>query len=401
MPIRGLSRRVCLASLFATIASRAGRCAPDRPVTLDATDYGAKNDASSPATAALGAAARDIPDSGGTLVVPPGRYRMTGTLLLKSGTKLVGPGATLVADQNFQATGSANRYEPERAMVANVNHARQSGMDHDIGVYGLSFDWNGLDRGDAHAISFRKLERGVVADCTFRGGGDGTAFLACVATEVARCMANGTTNCAYDHWEGTSKAVVHDCVADCARGYGILFTGVGTNLDDHRRAADVVATRNKISGATEAGIWVCSDSAQSIVSGVRLVGNRVVAARGGSGIGATGDVRNIVIEDNTVEGLRGGTAIFSRGDRWHRPKSSYIIGNRVVDCVTPDTSVGLIQALGDDSVVQGNRARGGSYPFLVWISGARGTVADNKGDGGRSTRKYNVTGAIAPAVMDP
>jgi hypothetical protein len=209
-------------------------------------------------------------------------------------------------------------------------------------------------------------------------------------------------NCAYDHWEGTSNARVRNNVAVCGKGYGILFTGVGTDANDHRHAEDLIAENNRIEGSTEAGIWICSLSQHSSVSNVLVRRNTVVLGTGhGAGIGATGAVSGLRLIDNTVVRTRGGPALFTRPDKWNRPRDIAIVGNQLIDCETADVNQAAIQALGDTVVVQGNRASGGHYRSLVAVDGAAPLLDGNSGDGLTSRFKYDASRARGPRITDP
>jgi hypothetical protein len=189
-------------------------------------------------------------------------------------------------------------------------------------------------------------------------------------------------------------------VAVCKNAYGILFTGVGTTSGDHERAARFKAANNRIYAATEAGIWICALSEHSSIDDVVLSNNYIYGGTKASGIGASGDVSNIIIENNTIEAIGGSNAIFVRPDQWNRPHDVQIVNNRMIDCMTDAPSVALIQALGDRVVVRGNSATGGSYPSLVWIDGKQCTLAANTGDGLQSGLKYRQDKAQAPLISD-
>jgi hypothetical protein len=365
-------------------------------------EFGPYGDGRQDVTNELRAAARSVPDSGGTLLIHPGTYRIGGTIFLKSGTRVIGPDATLVASKDWQIDSDKSPPQSQGySAIANQGFAASEIVDHDITVQGLSFDYSSLPRGNAHAIAFRKARRIQVLDCTFAGGGNATAMLACQTTSVARCMSHGTLNCAYDHWEGCRNATVTDCVAVCKNAYGILFTGVGTNPNDHHNATGFKAIKNRIYTPTEAGIWICSLSEHSSIDDVVLAGNYVYVGSIASGIGATGNVRKIIIQDNVVEAVQGGNAIFLRPDYWSRPYDGQIISNHVYDCVTEDRNIAVIQALGDRITARGNRAMAGNYPSLVWIDGKQCTLADNTGDRIQSRLKYHLDRAQAPVVSDP
>jgi polygalacturonase len=322
-------------------------------------------DGEADATAALNRAAQALPENG-VLYLPRGRYRITRPLALKSTTTLTGPEATIFS----VADTSSSESHP---LVSNVGRDDAVIRDHDITVENIAFEYLGYVTGGSHAVEFRKVKGARIKGCRFSGGDNGTALLACFDTSVAGCVAQGTLNCAFDHWEGSSQCVVRDCVALCTEGYGILFTGAGTDPQDHQQASDLTATDNIIRFPTEAGIWACSLSQHSSVSNVMLYRNRVYGgARKTNGIGATGAVDNLRVSENVIAGVQGGQALFTRPDDWNRPRDIHFSDNRLVWCSAPDTA--LIQALGDDVEVTHNRAIGGHYPQLLLTDG-RGVIA--------------------------
>jgi hypothetical protein len=370
--------------------------------TVSAEAFGVHGDGHTDATTGLNTAASHV-QPGGTLHIPPGRYRLTNPLLLRSGTTLTGPGATLFAmDEWASPPAGRDGTKLGRALVGNTGHTAGTTTDRDITVRDINFQYIGVQSGEAHAIRFRMARNIVVDTCTFSGGGNGTAFLACHDTEVVRCISQGTLNCAYDHWEGTSDSIVHDCVATCARGYGILFTGVGTEAGSHRQATRLTAVGNRIFSPTAAGIWICSLSQNSSVSQVVIRDNLV---RGGpikgAGIGATGRVNDTEISGNRVEDIKSGCAIFVRPDQWNRPRAIRVLKNQIARCQTDDNQVALIQALGDDIEVRGNRALGGKFPAMVWGDGQGLVLSDNTGGTITGRVKYRTERTIAPQIADP
>jgi polygalacturonase len=389
-----MSRRNFLANLVA-VAARPRLAVAALPI-IDAGKFGLIGDGRTDVTQALNAAANAVPQHGGVLTLPPGDYRVTGPVILKSGTVLTGPGATIMGFDEAQHPTS------KRMLVTNANADAATAIDGDITVRDIAFQYVGDQLGDAHAIQFRKANHLLVENCRFSGGGNGTAFLACQNTEVAHCVSQGTLNCAYDHWEGSSDCLVHDCVAICGRNYGILFTGVGTQQSDNQHARRVSAINNRIESPTQAGIWICSLSAHSSVSEVTLQGNHVSGGSSStSGIGASGDVSRILIEDNTLENIQGGPGIFVRADQWNRPRHTRIVANHLINCQTDSKNVALIQALGDDVEVVRNRVRGGRFPDLIWSDGKNVTLGDNSASGAVFGHKYVVEKADHPIISDP
>ncbi len=397
-----LNRRGFLATAALAGAVRLTTAVRAMPVTARGKELLAVADGRQDATTVLSDAAQSVPDSGGLLLLPPGRYSISRTLHLKSGTVLEGDGATLVAAPSFATDArSSAQSTPSFALIANVAHTAEAVTDHDIQVLGLTLDMQSITRGNAHAVSFRKARNLVISRCIFRGGGNATALISCSGTEVSYCEAYGTLNCAYDHWGGTSNGVVHDCKANCAQGYGILFTGRGTLRGDDETATGLTARDNQISGTTTAGIWVCSLSAGSKVTNVDLNHNRIFSLRGGFGIGASGDVRDLLVEKNVVEGVNGPSAMFVRGDAYNRPRSARFIDNVIVNPVVSDRDIAPIQALCDNVEIRGNRVIGGKYPFLVWAEGQGGQLADNLGDSAQTRGKYLMGRSADMTLVDP
>jgi Pectate lyase superfamily protein len=345
-----------------------------KPAMTSAAEFGAVGDGQADDTVALNAAAQELPETGGVLHVPPGRYRISNTLVLKSTTTLLGYGATIFAENEWEP--SAVRF----SLLMNAGYSAPRLLDHDIVVAGVAFEYAGRQSGTAHALEFRKVRNLHVERCSFFGGGNATAFLACQNTLVSDCISESTLNCGFDHWEGSSDCAVHGCTIKCKRCYGILFTGAGTQPGDDHNAFRVRAIGNLIYSPTEAGIWVCSLSEKSSVSNIILERNRVFGgAFDASGIGASGAIEDITIDDNVVENLRGGPAIFVRGDQWNRPRDFRVHRNRMVACETNKTNVALIQVLGDNGIVSNNNAAGGSCPALLWAEGRNIEAHDNSG----------------------
>ena len=235
---------------------------------------------------------------GGILRIPQGLYVLSSSLVLRSGTTIEAPQATLTNGPKWrEATGDGPGIGPGYALVTNENHRAASITDNNLRIIGLSCAYAGPPRGQAHAVQFRMVNNIVVEGCHFRGGGNGTAFLACQDTEVSYSTAEATYNAGFDHWEGPRKARVHDCVVFCAQGYGILFTGAGTDLSAEQRAGVGFTARfNHIVHPTEAGIWIAALSPTSPVSDIIVDRNVVdVAGTGASGIGISGAASNATI----------------------------------------------------------------------------------------------------------
>lgn len=395
-----LGRRAVLAGGVAALLARP-HIARGWSGTVEARSFGARGDGVADDAAALNAAIDEMAAGGGTLRLAPGRYRLSRPVALRSGMTLLGQEATLFIGREWAAP-KPPAPGSKLALVTNRNWGATEITDADMAVRGLRLAYEGEQRGDAHAIEFRRARGVVVAGCAFRGGGNGTAMLACSGTLVEDCTSQGTLNCAYDHWEGSSDGTVRRCHAVCEKGYGILFTGQGTARNDHRAAARLNAHDNVIENPSAAGIWVCSLSEGSSVAQVVLERNTVRGVQApANGIGATGAMRDIAMRHNTIERIEGGNPLFSRPDKWNRPSGIEMTGNAIRDSTPSASNPALVQALGDRVSVTGLRATGGRYRSLVWVDGSDVRLADNRGDGLTSRFKYNAAVARAPVIADP
>ncbi|HEY0420591.1 MAG TPA: glycosyl hydrolase family 28-related protein, partial [Acetobacteraceae bacterium] len=315
--------------------------------TVFAAALGLRPNTGADSTAALNAALAALAP-GDRLVLAPGTYLISDTLLMKSGTTLSGDGATIRASADWatettQDPASATGH----ALLSNVNYGAAGLTDRGLTVTGIAFDYGGMAQEDTHAIRFRQASDIRVVDCSFNGGQDATAFLACDTTLVQNCTANGTLNAAYDAWEGTSNALVLNSAAHVASGSGIVFTGTGT-LGEDRTATNVSAIGNTITGdfgPGQMGIQVMSLSPGSAVTGVNITGNSIDGAGGsGSGIAVWGDVRDSTISGNTVANISG-PPVLVVADPWNAPEGTTLSDNTILAAATPVLAMGGAQSI--------------------------------------------------------
>ena len=87
-----LSRRPLIPAAMAAVAVHYSFAL--RAAVANLANFAAYADGVTDASQALNAAAQDLPENG-VLALPPGRYRVTRPLVLRSTTTLTGPGATI------------------------------------------------------------------------------------------------------------------------------------------------------------------------------------------------------------------------------------------------------------------------------------------------------------------
>ncbi|MBV8210403.1 MAG: hypothetical protein JO133_10115 [Burkholderiaceae bacterium] len=212
---------------------------------------------------------------GQMLVLSPGKYSVGSQLELHSGTGLYGS-----SDSAYQqgavitSTGAVLK-----SFLVNANHDSNSLFDSGLAVVGMSFDYGNLNDASVHAVEFRNASHILVLNSRFNGGGDGTAFIGCIYTKVSASLATNTLNAGFDHWDGTSWAVVENSAVVASCRYGILFNAMDTD-GAGRHTENVSATGNSISGITsEAGVYVAPLSADSSINGVTLTNNSIAVPR--------------------------------------------------------------------------------------------------------------------------
>jgi hypothetical protein len=363
------------------------------PTNSVTADPGIDATGSTDDTAALQAALNALAP-GQTLVLNPGTYLISNTLTMEANTGLwaasgaidsggsidapgltVTPGATLVAAQGLPGGAGGPGYALISNPVSGQTYVGNDGKTYpipvavsNITITGLAFDYGTLDDGSTHAIQFTGNSRtaGTIAvapctnilvqDCAFKGGDDGTAFLDCSNVTVDHDVAVGTTNAAFDNWDGTSNAVVENSVVDAANGYGILFNAMDTDGTD-RSVTNVTASGNVIfgAGAKEQGfaaIYVAPLSAASSISGVTVTGNLIdnQGAPETDGI-AVESSQNVTIARNDIENVEAGSIVANANS------NAAILGN----LLTYDDTWGggvfaLIEAGGSGITVSGNAA---------------------------------------------
>lgn len=174
---------------------------------------------------------------GGNLTVRAGTYSQNAPLNVASATSIeCEPGATFKAASSYSATPH---------LIQNVNNAASSLTDHDISIYGCTFDMSlhpAPGGGNFQAIYFRKVQRAYIRANVCTGGGDCTAMLASDSTWISENYASHMGNACWDHWDHPANLYVLNNWCS-SYGWGVLVTG-----GDTLGATDGLSTGGLVAG---------------------------------------------------------------------------------------------------------------------------------------------------------
>ena len=312
-------------------------------------------------------------------MLAPGIYRVAHPIFVPSGITLRGTqgsdGSPLSTIEQSGAMGKWGNLL--LGVVMNENFRADSVIDSDISISNLRIT------DESSGILMRMSRDVVVSGVHFVGGGDGSAFLASADTSVTHCLAEATTNAAYDHWDGDTNASVVDLIAHAASGYGILFNAADTD-GAPRVASNFTASGNDLSGSgkDQAGIWVAplgrpgtSQIRETLPLRITLSILRNHSFRRAVLLSQAGVTTSIIVQRNQISGSLGYPPLRviqepSSGDA--APKQ--IFGITVVDNIFSDNKVdakngGVVDIRGSHVLVKNNSfvnnqsENGGELPF--------------------------------------
>ena len=371
------------------------RSAQDRAAeVINVKDFGAKSDGVADDTAALNAAAAAIPATGGTLYVPKGRYSVSGSLLIKSLTRVVGDGWGSVIAANAAWVNNSTFQ-----LILNQNYMAATITDHDIVVENLAFDYttmpsglSGSANGGMHSVSCRMARNVQVRNCRFEGGTLGnaaTAMVACDTTLVESCVAYNMQNCAYDHWWNPQNAKVLNCYyrGPCV---GMLFNPDPTSGSSSGFAANNFQAIGNTFINTNATILGCQLEPLNpgcTVSNVAVISNTF----SNSQVVCRGAVTGATITGNTFVAMSNGNAIYLLPANGGTPSGVVVTDNVIINPST--TGPAPITVLVDGAIITGNQITGTAYGATAGID--TGTNAAVVIGNSVSNGTINATAAVA------
>ena len=281
-----------------------------RPL-IDLADIpGADPSGAADSTDAFRTAANAVPRAGGAIHVPGGRYRLSGSVLLRGGTRVFSfSGATLfTAGMENMARIVHSSEHFYGAAFGNENFSAGAITDRDIVIENMAFDWGDNPGSNSHVLRFVKASGVRVRWCRFTGRnyGDAVAFLGCDDITVEGCYAEGFTNCALDTWSGCSRIkFLHNTLnagRNCAQ---IININAVTSTGGDATAADFEVVGNQISlaGSSATGIFLATLGQNSVVRNGSVIGNTIVGdpTRRGWGIVGRGLGGRFVVAENRLD----------------------------------------------------------------------------------------------------
>jgi hypothetical protein len=341
--------------------------------------------------------------AGGVTRFPfPGKYKVSGPLYYKSGSKIVfDEGAYLAPVPIAQFTMLSLSGTPwGYAIFVNENWQASTQTDSHVRFEGVNCFPDSPFNG--HVILSRKMfdvqiYGGVASNCA-----DYNATLACQNVVVDRCWTVGMTNCSYDFWEGCSHAIVRDCFAiNCN-------AGINWNATDTYNTANLAANNfqflnNTIFGGPGAGIYVSPLTAGSTIDDGLIQGNYInqFLSAGGPGNVPNGIVvqrsSSVIISENTLDAIGANQfPILVTGDAFAGVSDNcQIINNKIINSAI--TGAAMIGAYGTNHLVSGNSAHNSTGSIGI-VADSPTTVIINKTIIGATTQIVNQTTTGTPTT---
>ncbi|MCX7383568.1 MAG: glycosyl hydrolase family 28-related protein [Alphaproteobacteria bacterium] len=415
-----LTRRALLSTAAVLAATRGHALVPPaRGALLTATDFpGVDPTGVADSTAGLRAAAAAIPEEGGAIMLPPGRYRVSDSILLRSGTRVFSPGGTTIFTQAMRGMlGVVHPAEDFRgAAFGNLNHGAKNLADHDIAIENITFDWGTANGSNSHILRFISARRVRVRDCVFTGQryGDAVAFLACDNCTVEDCHAENFVNAALDAWHGCTRLrfLNNTLVTGPGCVQVINVNGMGDRAEN-TTSSDFVITGNQItlrdSAATAIYLGTLATGAK-VVNG-RITDNTIIGdpRQRGYGIVGRGLGGRFIVAANHLIGLGPAPPIWMDTGYYDGKTATPTPDCVVVNNIISDAEVtqgpfnkghaAAIALTGDGHYCAGNRIVGGKYEWLVWSNSASTVLGPNLGSTG-SLGRYGDDGFHHALVLD-
>lgn len=255
--------------------------APPRLV-LDVRSFGAAGDGVTDDTAAIQAAIDAVPAGGGLVRVPAGTYKLTDTLIVRSGLVLAGDG--MYATVLDQTSATDQGLYGEDIVGLTVRDLRITGPADGLSlgaVDGILLDQTGatatqnviienvmVDHFSRHAINLADPITSVLSNVRAQNcGGYGFTVTLGTSLTLRSCYANGCLTGGYS-LTSTSYAELSGCACDStgAAGVGYLITNCNGVVLTGCGAEDIGTTAYRIDGGTGCTINSCYSSGNTEVA---------------------------------------------------------------------------------------------------------------------------------------
>ena len=328
-------------------------------------------------TAAIQAAYTAVPVGGATVRWPPGAYKTSASIQVKSHTHTVFSAGAVVQPVPYAGftprsiTGVGTAY----SAFSNVNAGASSLTDTDITYESVRVEPTAAWAG--HAIFTRMATQVKVIGGRFVNLGDATATLASDQVLVEHAYATAITNAAYDFWEGCTNVVVSKNVAVSVSN-GVQFNALNTAGGGSYVAGPVLIDGNQITGLTLSGsngIVVAPSpgvhTATTSIKGAQIV-NNVVDELSSTTSGAGYDVSRVyglVMTGNIFRNGNGQQPYFvTIEDTNATPGDTSIVSHNIVEDTTNTTVAGYFAVLGPNAIVSENVARNSTGYIAIQVS---------------------------------
>jgi parallel beta-helix repeat protein len=354
---------------------------------INARFYGVVGDGVTDDTAALNAAIAAT--VGRILVVSPGTYKTSSTIILPDDTTIFAYGATLVPIDagSFPAYAALNTavdnpggFGPSsRPILSNEDPA---GGNTNIRIYGLGWTGNVTGSTSMHGLHVHKVTGLTIENCITVECLSPIAILQSQDVIVAGNRISGFRNGGIDTWTGCKRVLITKNLIDCTAlnsdgtNHGIFVTSEptdGAGDAANYQAEDYVVSGNIIVNAESHGIWVGGGDASlnrvnDLARRVRVEGNII---RDADGVGIILErSEDCVLDGNTLVNI-GHHGIFTRKN----VSSGTAYVDRPTICNNQIRNVGLVTAdskfihMDDttrDAFVVDNQGSGSAHTYALY-----------------------------------
>jgi glycosyltransferase involved in cell wall biosynthesis len=336
------------------------------------------------------------------IILHPGSYGVSGSILLPSNTSIEGDEATLVylpspsnTISNSSLIANADGRIVGQTTYLTLNNGTQTSIsnipsavyitgariDYNISIQGITFQIS-----DAHIFGswFVNATDIDVQDNTYISGVDGNAFVDVTNSVVANNISVGQDCAGYDDWDGPTNVTIFDNAAfsygTADSGWSVLLNGTPSgNPSNPGNAVNDGVIDNVFSSnwvyATGIGAEALEAYGFTVEANITEQGNiySSLETPDASGFGGVSPITNLIEEDNTVSGIVDtsggsyaalGANVF--GGTGTNVASAIITGNLVVGAFTADnnpvvTNTGNNPATTNNAVLGANSSGTGYF----------------------------------------
>ena len=349
---------------------------------IDAADFGVVADGTTDDTTNLQRALDYIGGlGGGDLMLPIGTMIINQSVLVWSGTRVIGKGRKASIIKAKQGGGFVGTNAGLTCfLLRNKNYSVSALTDADIAIISTGFDYGTVTvaGGGAHCIAMRYVDGVTIRDCYGTKGENTTALLACRDTMTENCEAYNQSNAFFDHWDGAGTAKVIGCVGRNDGGtfvaQGIQFTGTGSAFED-RSTTDCWAAFNyleNVRGATSQSSAIIANANDAGSSTYRMRSICNVVKNSDMGIiweGAGGQHMSL---NDTLVGVDKLPVALQTGSSGS-PAACDISGLLLIDCNHLVGNIAMIQLAGSNNRVRDLKIQNtgaAAYQTIVWFTSA-------------------------------